>query len=378
MNTFDVELWGHGGAGKTVLLTALYQHFPGRHDPRFNNIYASEQFLKQVTELEVRRKTKPTKPRNPRAAPKSGTVAHNSPTNEVELLSFHFEHAPGNVVRIGFTTFAGEELLTNGAVDEEAFYERFKDPTKLLVAVVNPFLADKELAWKTFRNMIATLQHLSKTLSFQDAFYLAARTLLHAEQTGIDEDHSDVARLLADSWNSIKISYDHSVPALDERFVWTQEGKAIPPKSLEEHERVLNDLTDEWVGRALRLNDLLKGCVSRLPNGIVVLTHLDLLDLLPSVTCADLDNVFGQMFKNKHNRLVSQQVKGPFVSSIADGKQIKLYKTSANETTEFFNSVMSLVQSGNWIPVTRRSDGTAGRIRAGEFDASSYIRRAND
>jgi hypothetical protein len=292
----DVEIWGPPGSGKTVLLASLYETFD--HLRELDAFTMSRELQDVHRQLLEDQSTPITRPSAERRAvgglqgEQMSVTLH--PAGDGENRS-----VPGRRVRI--VSHAGEDLRTGATIDAAA-WAAGRDG-KVVIACLNPFLLDAEFAWKGLRHLIAVLQGPSIGYPLQQAVTEAVYALLHVDADAVLR-RSKLRNLLP-YFQQTTLTYDASQPDPDLRFDWGQTDPMLRQQLTDELRRFIH----EQVRLAAPLVNVVRRGLRQLDHVVVVLTHVDLVDaLLPSITFADFERVFHDVFAGRPHRMANQQV----------------------------------------------------------------------
>jgi hypothetical protein len=335
VSDLNIDLYGPPGSGKTVLLAALYK-FVDRN--AVTDLAASAKILEQYRKLENRQFTTPTlttstQPDGPGADP--AAQRKDSDPDSGEWISFRQD---GTNVRV--ISHRGESLLQGGSLNTIRVIEPFKaNPSRILVAVLNPFVSDDRLAWKAVRNLIATLQK-RLGVSFTRALYMAVDGLFHIEKDKLNLMSRTLATLVEQHGNDIVLLYEHDTPVLEQRFRWQGPQDEIGKSISDELERVVRMV----VANTQPYRDAVRGATKELPNCLVVLTHIDLDDLMPSIDAPDFDYIFDELFNNKADRRVSQQLLAQMFRVNVDDQGITPWEFLEQSPRRFYRYIISLAR----------------------------------
>jgi energy-coupling factor transporter ATP-binding protein EcfA2 len=279
---YEVEIYGPPGAGKTILLAALYRIFP---QPDGTGIEIS-------AELENRYERLIGEYQFP-----GRTQLDGSPERLTFELSAEDILQP---FQVQVTAHAGEEL-TQRAIND--IQQEFVERQKLLVVVVNPFLHHRDLAWKAFRNLVAVLQNRLE-LSLKEACYAAADILFQVSREGfIPRPLRPQVEAVFTRLEEAKLEYDHYEPNLEQRFRLTHVPDEAKVLFYNELKPIVTGIVDAHRTDRDRLRNLMAG----LDNSMLVLSHADLMDLLSSIRVDDFDDLFNSIF-NTPNRNYRRQL----------------------------------------------------------------------
>ncbi|TIX46603.1 MAG: hypothetical protein E5W81_04245 [Mesorhizobium sp.] len=317
MGQLDVELYGTSGSGKTLLLTSIYKYL-NRTD---RTIDATEAIVVQYKRIEER------KPLEPTGLSQEESLTIKDPRRTIRLISH-----------------PGEALLPNGALNPQPLMDRFRgSPERIFVAVLNPFLCDERAAWTAIRAMIATLQSSQGLgLDFEAALGMAFSALFHVEKRPLFDMSPQLATLVPAN-SKIAITYNHQIPELEDRFTWSGGDEDVIADISEELKRVV----EEVVAKTKPQRDTVTAVLRTVPNGMVVLTHIDLEELMPAIDSADFDVIFDSLFANNPNRRISQQMLASMIKSEVRRSGMIPWKTLEGFPIRFMDYVTSLAAAGD-------------------------------
>ena len=294
----DVEIWGPPGSGKTVLLASLYETFDQlRELDAFTMSRELQDVHRQLLEDQSTPITRPSAERR----------AVGGLQGEQMSVTLHPGGDPDRAVdpsvgrRVRIVSHAGEDLRTGSTIDAAA-WAAGRDG-KVVIACLNPFLLDAEFAWKGLRHLIAVLQGPTIGYPLQQAVTEAVYALLHVEADALLR-RSKLRNLLP-YFQQTTLTYDPGQPDPDLRFDWGQTDPMLRQQLTDELRRFIH----EQVRLAAPLVNVVRRGLRQLDQAVVVLTHVDLVDaLLPSVTFADFERVFNDVFAGRPHRMANQQV----------------------------------------------------------------------
>ncbi|MEK8019787.1 MAG: ATP-binding protein [Candidatus Parabeggiatoa sp.] len=287
---YEVEIYGPPGAGKTLLLAALYQNLPQDGTPEISN-ELGQLHQRLVQDLKLPGRTK--------------LGVHS------EWLTFQLsEPSMPQPIKVQVTAHAGEELEQRR---REEIKQEFQDncTQKLLVVVVNPFLHHPDLAWKAFRNLIAVLQ--SKLgLPIKEACYAAANILFQVSRENfIPAPLTPKIGELFDSLKGVQLEYNHYEPNLEKCF--TLNNDIQNSQVYQQFNTDLKQIVTGIVQAHQPIRDRLRGMMTGLDNSMVILSHADLMDLLPALKWDDFDDVFNSIFdtpnRNYRRQLLAHNIR---------------------------------------------------------------------
>ena len=294
MSQFTVHLYGPPAAGKTVLLTALNRFLPVERDELLDVVRSGP------LNTQYERVLRGQFPEGTR--PKTDLPSGDAAEEAQEVMSYRFGRGPAKDLTVTIVAHAGEDLLS----EERGFVRQFANqPSKLLVVVLNPFKSNVELGGKALRSLIVTLQ-ARLSLSFPEAFYRAVEALFRldpAEQM-VQEFAPALHALLSAEGQRIQLDYDPEEPTEERRFSWS----GVGPDVVGQLEAQFRRFVEVVVEHHRRYWDPLRQAAYQLDNCIVVLSHIDVTDLMPAVTATDFDEVLHETFRGKPERLASQQL----------------------------------------------------------------------
>ncbi len=291
----DVEIWGPPGSGKTVLLASLYETFDQlRELDAFTMSRELQDVHRQLLEDQSTPITRPSAER--RAV---GGLQGEQMSVTLHPAGDGDTRADGRRVRI--VSHAGEDLRTGATIDAAA-WAAGRDG-KVVIACLNPFLLDAEFAWKGLRHLIAVLQGPSIGYPLQQAVTEAVYALFHVDAEAVLRRAK--LRNLLPFFEQTTLTYDAGQPDPDLRFDWGQTDPTLRQQLTDELRRFIH----EQIRLAAPLVNVVRRGLRQLDHAVVVLTHVDLVDaLLPSVTFADFERVFDDLFAGRPNRMANQQV----------------------------------------------------------------------
>ena len=294
----DVEIWGPPGSGKTVLLASLYETFD--HLGELDAFTMSRELQDVHRQLLEDQSTPITRPSAERRAVGGLQGEQMGVTLPARGDGRPTGDAPvGRRVRI--VSHAGEDLRTGATIDAAAWAAGRAG--KVVVACFNPFLLDADFAWKGLRHLIAVLQGPSIGYPLQQAVTEAVYALMHVDADAVLRRAK--LRNLLPFFEQTTVTYDAAQPDPDLRFDWGQTDPVLRQQLSDELRRFLH----EQVRLAAPLVNVVRRGLRQLDHAVVVLTHVDLVDaLLPSVTFADFERVFDDLFAGRPGRLAHQQV----------------------------------------------------------------------
>ncbi|HWE01837.1 MAG TPA: hypothetical protein VG326_05455 [Tepidisphaeraceae bacterium] len=326
-DALQVEIWGPPGNGKSVLLVSIvetlrsldqfidYTMSPHLHTVRNDLIDGLEtKFSQPDAELKQQKK-------------------------EGEEISVMIPMGDGNSRKVRIVSRAGEDLYTSTrGIDVPKFTEGRKG--KVLVVCLNPFKIDSEMAWKGLNQLIAALQ--TTGLDLPSAFESAVWTLFQVRPEVI-ANRPNLKRLLS-AWSNSEISYEPAQSDPAKRFVW----KGINQGSKDELCNEMRQLIDRSISLQGPLVDVVRLALRRIENSVVVLTHVDLIDaVLPSITFTDLERVYNYLFKERPERMVSQQA----VARLFEVEMDKPYNSRAGAAPEDDDDTTSVPGGSRAMPL---------------------------
>jgi hypothetical protein len=288
--TIDVEIWGPPGNGKSVLLVSLVETLREKQMLRWFEMTNTLRVLRN--DLIQGKPSRPTQPETENERTKR-------PPEEV---SFDLTTTDGAVQRVRVISNAGEDLFTARlGIDVRAFVEARSN--KVFVACLNPFKIDAEMAWKGLNHLIAVLQQGSYGgMDLPTAFEKAVWTLFQVAP----EDMTGRGRLsnLLSTWRQTRVIYDPLASDPANRYVWDNIDQGGKREIGDEMRKLIRGVI---ATQGLQV-DVVWQAMEKLEHSVVVLTHVDLIDaLLPSITFTDIERVYNYLFKNRPERMVSQQ-----------------------------------------------------------------------
>ncbi len=343
MNDYEVEIYGHAGAGKTILLASLYNALSNMRESgkeEISNLYQSAELADKTRDL----------------------IAFNKfpgPTektdNPVQFLTFRLT-VKGKPINLRISAHAGEEHRDK---ETKAIREEVADKSKkLLVVVVNPFLHNADLAWKAFRNLIAVLLQDEQLLSFQEACYAASYILFQVTEESLDDNYLKHVGVEAtfQPLEGVRLKYDHHEPDIEKRFTLDNASDEAT-QSLEKLKELVTRIVQGEQGDRDRLINLVKG----LENSMVVLSHIDLVDLLPCIEQADFDYVCNVLFNWEPNRSYRQQLLAHNIRlKIGSHHKEDIFPVQVliNSAQQFYRNVRSFAIEAKFKPLPdRATDG---------------------
>ncbi len=306
---FQAELWGVPGAGKTALAASILAHLRRLPDVARYEIKASPAIEKLASDL-------------------SGTDASEAPPRgSIDYLSFLVRDETGRTpFRLRITAIHGEGTrgVDAGGRPERFIAERQK---RLLVACYNPFLTEpvqlhsssaagpKGLALRGLLGMISTLQTRAG-LNIRQAIVQSALALFHLQPHDL-ESYFQLQNVLKffDHFEGKPVQLVYH-PRWSERhgddgFEWN-DGDPTANRELADE---LEIICERIVERAGPLTESLRSLVKKVDSAIVVLTHLDLMQFIPSVEMQDIEAAFDHGFAGRDARLVWQQFPSRMIES---------------------------------------------------------------
>ena len=267
--TYYIDLYGPPGAGKTVTLASWYETLPAAQRLSFE---VSKGILEQRERI-LRRDSDPTPPE----ADESVTLTWKS---------------PAGAAKFQIRSHAGESTMEDGgSVHAERFRDRFIDGKRLLVVALNPFTCDEQLAMLGMRSLVSHLQ-AREDMVLPTAFRVAARALLSVSAGELSKDYPEVEELL-DSPDLAGACIKHDATGGGHTFRW--DGIARPELA-DALDLALQELVRRVVSQSKPFRDQMSEAARRLTNCVVLLTHVDLLQMMPGVHRHDFDPVFDTMF----------------------------------------------------------------------------------
>ncbi len=295
----DVEIWGPPGSGKTVLLASLYETFD--HLRELDAFTMSRELQDVHRQLLEDQSTPITRPAAERRAV-GGLQGEQMGVTLPLAARPAADGSPGpGGRRVRIVSHAGEDLRTGATIDAAAWAAGRAG--KVVVACFNPFLLDAEFAWKGLRHLIAVLQGPSIGYPLQQAVTEAVYALMHVDADAVLKRGK--LRNLLPFFQQTTLTYDPGQPDPDLRFDWGQTDPVLRQQLTDELRRFIH----EQVRLAAPLVNVVRRGLRQLDHAVVVLTHVDLVDaLLPSITFADFERVFDDLFAGRPNRLAHQQV----------------------------------------------------------------------
>ncbi|MEK8015906.1 MAG: ATP-binding protein [Candidatus Parabeggiatoa sp.] len=335
---YHVEIYGHAGAGKTILLAALHNIFP---KPDGKVLIISN-------ELENRFKL---------------LAQHEFPgrtelgMSEYLVLELQLgRRLPP--IELHITAHAGEvHTLDDSATEniKKEFLDNGKE--KLLVVVVNPFLHNLDLAWKAFCNLVAVLQKKSRQgFSIKEACYAAAEILFHLSREQFQKYGLNMEDTLAGIEDAVLI-YDCDASSLEERFKFSNVSNDNAKVDFdEEFKKTIASIFNAHKGDRDRLITLMDG----LDNSMLILSHADLANKLSSISVDDFDEVFNLIFNTPNRNYRRQLLAGNLSLDIRSQEEeqvninirpVDLLDKSAKQFYENIKSFAIEAKTGKSLPI---------------------------
>ncbi len=389
MNTYHVDIYGPPGSGKTVVLAGLYLYLTKYSKPAGKAAAPTPGLLDQVDRLNRLEFNTHTVVyyRDAASGSSPGGPSHTVDPHREERVKFLLED-PSEMV---LTSHAGEELISGRGFNTATLLEQFQnDESRILVTVLNPFLCNEELARDAMRNLIATLQ-ARRDLRLKDALHLAATLLFHWDLWGGAQADSkapekrsgrnkEVYENFQDDFNALpveaKITWDHA----ENSFVVLPvvPGKKGQNKTEIALDTMLERVTNAVVGAGNKYIDAIKPVVQALrERTLVVLSHIDLLDLIPTVLPHRLDPVYDRIFGEAGDRRSSQQVLGRnmnlFIPEQNSSTSIRMSKFDTGSAERLFEAIQIHYRRG-LSSVRERAPAEEERVPAEEGAAGPLAR----
>lgn len=280
--------------GKTTAAALLYyrQHLSYRLDGR-SRVVAAPRLDKMGDELM----------RQLILILKTGKPDKSDPNRVEDAIWKNF--APGVDLKIVCTP--GEALReADGSVDTVQLCGRFAVRNSVLVAVVNPFRLDPDLAFRSWLALTATLQRESLGYPLLKALLMAAEMLFgitEAELTQMPNfrtiqrtksgriEYKPMPELGADSYQVVDlVGRDGTMPVTTDRLL----------KALRRMAEIICDGDQDIPA----IRELIRTHAAP----VVALSRGDLMSLLPGITSSDLDAVYDSLF-GATDRRASQEVR---------------------------------------------------------------------
>ncbi|RKZ92313.1 MAG: hypothetical protein DRR19_04620 [Candidatus Parabeggiatoa sp. nov. 1] len=334
---YHVEIYGHAGAGKTILLAALHNIFP----------QPDGQVVKISKELERRFRL-------------LAQLEFPGRSEQGNSESFFLNWQAGRrlpPVQLQITAHAGEEHTQHDDATQKikkAFLDNGND--KLLVVVVNPFLHHVELAWKAFRNLVAVLQKTpTPGFSIKEACYTAAQVLFHLSREQFHKYGLNMKDTLARIEDAV-LTYDCDASSLEQRFKLTcvsNDNANAKVDFDEEFNGTIARIFNAHGGDRGRLITLMDG----LDNSMLILSHADFANKLSSISVDDFDDVFNLIFNTPNCNYRRQLLAGNLSLDIrSQGEQVnvrpvKLLDKSARQFYQNIKSFAFEAKTGKSLPV---------------------------
>ena len=317
----DVEIWGPPGSGSTVLLASLFETFDHLRELDSATLSPTlEQAYRQLAD-------------DPAKAP-------SGPTGEERLTVTLAPIDGGRAVRQRVRIGVGDAPRIGAAIEAAG------RAGTVVVACFNPCLLDVEVAWKGLRHLVAVLQGSTVGLSFTRAVTEAAAAVLHVDADAVLARPR--LRALLPQLERTTLTYDAAQPDADRRFDWGQIDPAFRQQVCDELRRLIHE--------QVRLNAPVVNAIRRglrsVERAVVVLTHVDLIEAFaPTVTFADVERLFDDLFGERPVRLANQRVLArPFhievVSPPADGQPAITRRLRTDGAAGVARSLASILDHG--------------------------------
>lgn len=286
--SLEINLSGHPGSGKTVLLAALYKHLGSW--PEAEGIRASNAIRNQLLELLDGETSRTVSSREEGAA--SEEVSFTFPAMNLQWVDSQGQQSspPPTIPRVSVTVRAnaGEDVLDEeGNVDARGFLDQYEQKRqRVLVIVMNPFLCNEDVAWAGFRGALGfMIRHCGASLC--EALPVVAAAVTHVSEKQlkqrlfqVDEKairDSTWADLLArDGFTGLRLEYDLNLP--QNQWWWSDASKGL------EFEERLRRLLREFVADTYAYNLQMQDVARKCSNCAIAVTHVDLLAMMPGVS----------------------------------------------------------------------------------------------
>jgi hypothetical protein len=338
---YEVELYGNTGAGKTVLLTALYHLAvaPNSHIRVTNYSPNLDQQRRRILQQQDVERT-----------------ALGIGENLSFQLIFKKIAKPIEVVA---TAHAGEDHVPQTNETYQDVVDRIKaqfisndnklKDHKLLVIVVNPFLHDLDLAWKAFRNLVAYLQNTlsqqvagqQQPLAIKEACYAAANILFHIQPDNFKKYFINPDQLFENLANA-RLVYDCQATDPEQSFQWEN---CMDANAAIDFNQQFESALEKIVGSQQGDRVLLQNLMRDLKNSMVVLSHVDLASHLKSIDVEDFDKVFNLIFANPNRSYRRQLLAKNLILHVgyADNGEIQVHPTQllTQTASQFYENIKS-------------------------------------
>jgi len=363
---YEVEIYGPPGAGKTLLLAALYQNLPQNGAPEISK-ELGQLHQRLVQDLKLPGRTE--------------LGVHS------EWLTFQLsEPSMPQPIQVQVTAHAGEELEQRR---REEIKQEFQDncSQKLLVVVVNPFLHHADLAWKAFRNLIAVLQ--SKLgLPIKEACYAAANILFQVSRENFIP--APLTPQIEELFNSIQcaqLEYNHYEPNLEKAF--TLNNAVQNDQAYQQFNTNFQRVVTGIVEARQPIRDRLRGLMTGLDNSMVILSHADLMDLLPALKWDDFDDVFNLIFdtpnRNYRRQLLAHNIRlaiNPIPEAGEDQTMYYVYPAQvlSRSAKQFYENIKSFAieaKMGKSLSGSQVESPSKAETISNEFSSFSMLAKIN-
>ncbi|MEY9134988.1 hypothetical protein ACVMII_003891 [Bradyrhizobium diazoefficiens] len=359
MRELRIDLYGHPGSGKTLLLAAIYMHS--------HTHTASAAVLDQVRRISERLPLE---------------VTGSGRTEEVTITS--------DDTKLQFVSHPGESMLKDGALNAAPLIAELQSSkSRVFVGVLNPFLSNKELAWKAVRMMIAILQS-GLSIDFETAVHIAFESLFHVDRplkggavisepvtaspppveapplsTEVSKSErpvtaagsgskvarprfsSGLAALITGRAKDIVLKYDYLNPIFEDRFEWQN----VPSEVIGHTQGELQRAVEHEVLGTKSYRDTLRQVFEAVDNSMLVLTHLDLTSFMPGIDSLDFDPVWDELFNGRADRKVSQQLLAAMLKSEVTRNGIVPWDVQSEFPKRFIGYIQSLSKGSIVAPI---------------------------
>lgn len=280
-SNIDIDVYGGIGAGKTQLAAAVFRHV------NRSNVSVSSSFELQLN----------------RAA--DGIPATRTKSNEVFSITVDNR-------KMNFNVYVGECVQVGNEREARPLVTTYtRARSRVFVAVVNPFIVDRGIAFQAACSMISWLQRWD--LTFQNAIRLTFEILFHRGYFSQSETLKNA--LLSDEFVKAKIVYNSNARDQAERFSVTESynsnanGAPIMTTRLGE---ALELAVFSAVDRASATHSVLSDVLQDVDNSILVLSHLDLIQYMSGFDIGQIRQVCDIIYRNRSRR-ESRQLFGRYV-----------------------------------------------------------------
>jgi hypothetical protein len=333
-----IHLIGRPGDGKTVLEVSLAEYLFGMgHEDLRDRV--------QIQEVDKLLSDAYEQMRN-------GEWPSKTPPNDTELISFTFGD-----LRVGVVCHAGEILRFGGAIMPERIEELFGPGNHVFTIVINGWRYHADIAGKAYPGLIATLQAPPLNHNLLDAARIAYELLFGlgtAKFEGRRIDHLELAL-----YQSSRIEWHPPTVNKPGRFT-VRLGQGCPSSPTRLF-RALKNYSDYAVESDLDINTL-RQFARRVPGVLTCVTRLDLLEFVPTVTQADFNAVFDDLFGYLNDYWVSQRVQAKSVTLTlrADPNSPTRVHTCTDGGKALFQSIVRTLARTHAKPMS--GGGTGGRV----------------